>query len=118
MRLLAASPTVIPYRTEIPVSTGSLVTAGLVTVLALTVLMGVLLYLRRRGWARKWLADKHFGREPGIELRTSRRLGLSTTAHVITYRGDDYLIVENGRGSTATVLKVDGAAQGDTRETP
>lgn len=112
MRLLAASPAAIPYRTGVPVSMGSLAVAGLVTILALAVLVGVLIYLRRRGWAGAWLTDKRAGRDHGIELRASRRLGLSATAHVVVYHGVEYLIVENGRGSPATVLKLDAHGDG------
>lgn len=97
----------IPYRTGASVSMGSLAVAGLVMILALAVLVAVLVHLRRRGWAGGWLADKRTGREQSIELRSSRRLGMSATAHVIAYQGAEYLVVENGRGSTATVLKLD-----------
>lgn len=96
---------------------GNLVAAGLVTLLALAVLVGVLVYLRRRGWAGEWLVGRRGAQGRGIELRASRRLGISATAHVIFYQGAGYLVVENGRGSTATVLKLD-AADGGTVGTP
>lgn len=114
VRILAATPTAIPYRTATSISMGSLVVAGLVTIIALAALVGVLVYLRRRGWAGEWLVGKRGAQDHGIELRASRRLGMSATAHVIFYQGSGYLVVENGRGSTATVLKLDDAGDGAT----
>ena len=114
LRLLAASPAAIPYRTAAPVPVGNLVVAGLVTMLALAVLVGVLVYLRRRGWAGEWLAGRRAGHDRGIELRASRRLGASATVHVIFYQGTGYLVVENGRGSTASVLTLGASSDGTT----
>jgi hypothetical protein len=99
---LALNAPAIPYRTDTPVSVGNLALAMLVTALALGALVGVLVYIRRRGWGLSGLRANRQATE-GIELRASRRVSLLTTAHVVAYRGQTYLIVESARGSTAAV---------------
>lgn len=115
--MLATSAASIPYRSGTAVSAGNLIMAGFVTLLALAILVGVLVYLRRRGWSGSWFAGKRAERVRGIELRASRRVGMSSFAHVIAYQGMEYLVVESGRGSTATVLRIDPPRDG-TEEAP
>ncbi|MGC1548554.1 MAG: hypothetical protein WA777_08490 [Rhodanobacter sp.] len=100
---VAQAEPVIPYRTESPVSAGTVVVAILATVFVLTALIGVLMYARRRGWVPSANPGRPSASVDGIQLQASRRLSMLTTAHVVAYHGHAYLIVESGRGSSATV---------------
>jgi hypothetical protein len=104
---LALNAPAIPYRTDTPVSVGHLALAMLVTALVLGALVGALVYVRRRGWGPGGLhANRQAIRLEGIELQASRRVSLLTTAHVVAYRGQTYLIVESVRGSTVAVTSL------------
>jgi len=105
----------IPYRTDTPVSVSNLALAMLVTALVLGALVGVLVYVRRRGWGLGGLRANKQAAE-GIELQATRRVSLLTTAHVVAYRGQTYLIVESARGSTTTVSPLPVAAPASTGE--
>lgn len=111
-----AAQSAIPYRTSAPISTGSLVTALAITALALAALVGCVAYARRRGWLAGVNAGKHTAADAGIEVRASRRVSMATTAHVVAYRGLEYLVIESGRGCATTVapLGAPDAQQGDT----
>lgn len=100
---LAPSPD-IPYRTTAPVSTGTFAFALLATVLLLVVLVGCLLFARRRGWVAASAKKHGGGQAESIELIASRRLSVATTAHLVACRGQSYLVVESHRGSSATLL--------------
>jgi hypothetical protein len=106
----------IPYRTDMPMSMGHLVVAMLVTALVLAALVGALIYIRRRGWLGTIQAGRVVRQDTtGIELRATRRISMATTAHVVAYQGQDYLIVECARGVTATATTIprDPATQSD-----
>lgn len=107
---VAQAEPAIPYRTESPVSVGTVVVAILATVFVLAALIGVLMYARRRGWVPVANPGKPSASVEGIQLQASRRLSMLTTAHVVAYRGHAYLIVESSRGSSATVAALGGDA--------
>jgi len=94
----------IPYRTGAQVSSGTFAFALLATILLLAVMIGVLFIARRRGWISSTPRSRTQAPGEGIELLSSRRLSVATVVHVVAYRGQSYLIVESGRGSTARVL--------------
>lgn len=98
------APAAIPYRTDAPVSMGSYALALLATLGLLGLLVAALVFVRRRGWSA-WTGKTRAAAMPAgeIQLHASRRLSLVTTAHVVNYRGQAYLIVESSRGATATV---------------
>lgn len=100
---LAPSPD-IPYRTAAPVSTGTFAFALLATVLLLVVLVGGLLFARKRGWIAAPTKKRSSTQTESIELIASRRLSIATTAHLVVCRGQSYLVVESLRGSSATLL--------------
>ena len=104
----------IPYRTEAPVSAGSIAFSAAITVLVLIVLVAVIAYARHRGWAARWsggmIPAKRAVPNEGIEVRATRRVSMTTSAHVVMYRGHEYLIVESSRGSTAAVTRLDSSS--------
>jgi hypothetical protein len=97
----------IPFRTEMPISAGNIAFSACVTVLVLIALVVVIAYARRRGWDGRWprrgMPGKRLASEEGIEICSTRRVSMATTAHVVLYRGREYLIVESARGVSATV---------------
>jgi hypothetical protein len=99
-----AAPAAIPYRTDAAVSTGSYALALLITLCLLGLLVAALLFVRRRGWI-SWSSMTRTAASPveDIALQASRRLSMGTTAYVVSYRGQAYLIVESTRGTSATV---------------
>jgi hypothetical protein len=107
----------IPYRTSAPISTGSLVTALAITALVLAALVGCVAYARRRGWLAGMGAGKRTALEGGIEVRATRRVSMATTAHVVSYRGVEYLVIESGRGCATTVSPL-GALQTEQSNAP
>ncbi|MBE1162747.1 hypothetical protein [Dyella acidiphila] len=105
----------IPYRTDAPVSGASYATALLVTLLLIALLVGALLFVRRRGWLAWSATARSQPATEGIQVQASRRLSIASTAHVVSYGGSTYLIVESTRGANATVTRIeagepDGAA--------
>lgn len=97
----------IPYRTSAPISMESLVTALAVTALVLAALVGCVAYARRRGWLAGVTAGKRTAPDANIEVRATKRVSMATTAHVVVYRGLEYLVVESARGCTAKVSSLD-----------
>ena len=69
---------------------------------------------RYRGWAARWsggmIPAKRAVPNEGIEVRATRRVSMTTSAHVVMYRGHEYLIVESSRGSTAAVTRLDSSS--------
>lgn len=102
----------IPYRTGAQVSAGTFAFALLATILLLAVMTGVLFVARRRGWIPSTPRSRTHALGEGIELLASRRLSVATVAHVVAYRGQSYLIVESGRGSTSEVRLLTEQGQG------
>lgn len=100
------APAAIPYRTDAPVSMGSYAMALLVTLCLMGLLVAALIFIRRRGW----IAGSNTARAPvsseGIQVQSSRRLSIGTTAHVVSYQGHTYLVVESSRGTSATVTPI------------
>jgi nitroreductase len=113
--------TAIPFRTEMPVSAGSIAFSAFVTVLVLVALVAVMVYARRRGWDGRWrsgtMSGKRLVSEEGIEICSTRRVSMATTAHVVQYRGHGYLIVESARGVSITVSPL-GALAVESGEAP
>ncbi|HEX7814749.1 hypothetical protein [Dyella sp.] len=98
----AGSPTAIPYRTDAAVSGGSVLTALLASAVLLVLLVAVLLQARRRGWlpgTPRALATP----AKDIQIRSSRRISMVTTVHVIEFEGQAYLLTESARGSSASL---------------
>jgi hypothetical protein len=106
----------IPYRTDAPVSMGSFAFALLITLCLIALLVGALVFIRRRGWITLPSATRTPAAADGIQVQASRRLSIATTAHVLSYRGSTYLVVESTRGTQATVTRVEPEESG--RETP
>jgi hypothetical protein len=105
----------IPYRTDAPVSAGTFATALLVTLCLIALLVGALVFIRRRGWITLPSATRAPTAQEGIQLQASRRLSIATTAHVVSYQGQTYLVVESSRGAQATVTRVEpGTPGGET----
>ena len=101
----SSSAGAIPYRTQAAVSSGSAVTALLATLVLLALLVGVLLWSRRRGWLPgKSLAPV----TPDKDLRVvaSRRVSIATTVHVVEYRGQSFLLTESARGASVSLTPV------------
>lgn len=102
----------IPYRTDTPVSVGTYVVALLVTACLIALLVGALIFIRRRGWISLPGTPRAAVAQEGIQLQASRRLSIATTAHVLSYQGNTYLVVESSRGTQATVTRVEPETQG------
>lgn len=95
---------VIPYRSAASVPAGMLLTALGITALVLLVTVACIVYARRRGWLAG-LRGKIGGSAGGgtIEVKTSRRLSMVTTLHVVAYGELEYLVVESARGTIASI---------------
>lgn len=110
-----SAPSAIPYRTATSVSAGSLASALIITMLVLVVLVGCVVYARRRGW----LAGAGIAIRPTtgseIDIRVSRRVSLATTVHVVRCGDADYLLVETMRGTTATLSPLQKSPEGQGR---
>lgn len=86
---------------------GAFAAAMLITLCLLGLLVAALMYVRRRGWIAWPQASRPAAAaEEGIQLQASRRLSLGTTVHVVSYRGQAYLVTECSRGTNATVMPV------------
>jgi hypothetical protein len=97
------APAAIPYQTDAPVSMSTFALALLITLCLIGLLVAVLAYVRRRGWITLPGATRAPASSEGIQVQSSRRLSIATTAHVVSYQGRAYLIVESSRGASATV---------------
>jgi hypothetical protein len=82
---------------------GAFALALLITLCLIGLLVAALVYVRRRGWITLPGATRAPASSEGIQVQTSRRLSIATTAHVVSYQGHAYLIVESSRGASATV---------------
>ncbi|RDI99310.1 hypothetical protein DVT68_00125 [Dyella solisilvae] len=112
-----ASSAAIPYRTAPVVSAGSIALSMSVVVLVMVALVALVLIARRRGWLGKLGVNGiEAGRAP-LELRASRRLSVHSTAHVLSYQGREFLIVESVR-HTATSISPIGDADPDQEGAP
>jgi hypothetical protein len=107
------APAAIPYRTDASVSTGAFAFALLITLCLIGLLVAALLFVRRRGWITPPGAARAPDSSGGIQVRTSRRLSITTTAHVVSYEGHAYLIVESSRGASATVTPMHRIPSGE-----
>jgi hypothetical protein len=101
----------IPYRTDAAVSAG-----GFATALLITVLVAALVFIRRRGWITLPGTTRAPVASEGIQVQASRRLSIASTAHVLSYQGNTYLVVESTRGTQATVTRIE--AEKHDGETP
>jgi hypothetical protein len=106
----------IPYRTDAPVSMGTFAVALLITLCLMALLVVALVFIRRRGWITLPGTARTPAASEGIQLQASRRLSMTTTAHVVSYQGDVYMVVESSRGSTASVTRV--GQEGCSEEAP
>lgn len=82
---------------------GAFALALVITLCLIGLLVAALVYVRRRGWITLPGATRAPASSEGIQVQTSRRLSIATTAHVVSYRGHAYLIVESSRGASTTV---------------
>jgi hypothetical protein len=100
----------IPYRTDAPVSMGTFAMALLVTLVLLALLVVALIFIRRRGWLPRAGQAHSASAQEGIQLQASRRLSMASTAHVVSYRGQTFFVVESGRGTNVAVtpMRLDG----------
>jgi hypothetical protein len=96
----------IPYRTDAPVSTSTFAVALLVTLCLLALLVAALIFIRRRGWLALPSRVRAPTTQDGIQLQASRRLSIATTAHVLSYQGNSYLVVESSRGANSTITPI------------
>ncbi|GLQ92742.1 hypothetical protein [Dyella acidisoli] len=99
-------PAAIPYRTDAPVSMGTFALALLITLCLMGLLIAALLFVRRRGWITWSNTSRSPVSSEGIEVKSSRRLSIGTTAHVLSYQGHAYLVVESSRGISTTVTPI------------
>lgn len=97
----------IPYRTDAAVSSGTFAVALLVTLCLIGLLVAALIFIRRRGWITLPSAARTPTASEGIQVHASRRLSVATTAHVLSYQGQNYLVVESSRGANATVTLIE-----------
>lgn len=101
---------------------GAFALALLITLCLIGLLVAALVCVRRRGWFTLPGATRATASAEGIHVQTSRRLSIATTAHVVSYRGYAYLIVETSRGASATVTPMHqiriGELAADTIENP
>ncbi len=93
----------IPYRVSSPVSSSSIATAFAVTGLMLVVIIGCVLYARRRGWIPGGVQSNQADAS-GIEVKSSKRVSVSSTIHLIGYRGNDYFLLESRKGFQSTLI--------------
>lgn len=111
----------IPYRTEMPISAGSIAFSVSITVLVLVALVAAIAYARHRGWTGRLAAGmipgKRAAADERIEVCATRRVSIATIAHVVAYRGHEYLVVESTRGATATVTSL-GSSHVESGEEP
>jgi hypothetical protein len=111
----------IPFRTDMPVSAASIAFSVSIALLALILLVAVLVYARRRGWNGRWpsgmISAKQAEPAESIEVCATRRVSMATTAHVVLYRGREYLLVESTRGVTASITWL-GSSEVRTGEEP
>jgi hypothetical protein len=106
----------IPYRTDAAVSAGGFATALLITLCLIAVLVAALVFIRRRGWITLPGTTRAPVASEGIQVQASRRLSIASTAHVLSYQGNTYLVVESTRGTQATVTRIE--AEKHDGETP
>lgn len=85
-----------------------------ITMLVLVALVGGIAYARRRGWIIGSKTGTRGTDAGGIEVRASRRLSMTTTTHVVAYRGLEYLVVESARGCVATVAPLNASRAGQS----
>lgn len=74
-----------------------------ITAVVVAAVVGCTAYARRRGWVFGMNAGKRMAPDASIEVRATRRVSMATNAHVVAYRGFEYLVIESGRGCTTTV---------------
>ena len=106
MALAAVTPA-IPYRTDAPVSTSTFALALVTTIVVLAALVGVLMLVRRRGFSLFVKRDAASPAASALRLEATKRLSMSSTAHVINYEGKRFLVVECSRGTVGTVTPID-----------
>ncbi|GAB2576426.1 hypothetical protein GCM10027066_19200 [Dyella jejuensis] len=66
-------------------------------------LIAALLFIRRRGWIGLPGKPRTIAAATDIQVQSSRRLSITTTAYVLSCRGKTYLVVESARGTQVTV---------------
>lgn len=113
IQLAWMAPTAIPYRTDASVSMGTFALALFVTLCLIGLLLAGLMFVRKRGWVTWSNTSRAAVSSEGIQVQASRRLSIVTTAHVVSYQGRSYMIVESSRGASATVTPI---AQQETGE--
>lgn len=89
----------IPYRTDSGVSTGSLLSAVLITLLVLGAIIAGLLLARRYGWLRFWggVPQAAGAHEKPWRVTARVRLSATTRAYVLESKDASYLVVESSQ---------------------
>ena len=106
IQLAWMAPAAIPYRTDAPVSMGTFALALFITLCLMGLLLAALVFVRRRGWVVWSNTSRATVSSEGIQVQASRRLSIATTAHVVSYQGQSYVIVESSRGTSVTVTPI------------
>jgi hypothetical protein len=95
----------IPYRTTSSVSVGGVAGASVITAFVLVVLVGCLIYARRRGWAVVGVTPlRRATNDADLFIVATKRLSVASVGHVVSYRGNEYLIVESAKGFQAAIV--------------
>lgn len=110
--LMRAPAPAIPYRTDAAVSAGSAINALLATGALLALLIGILLYSRRRGWLPRMVRPATPSGATDVRVLASRRVSMATTVHVLEYRGHTYLLTESTRSTSASLTPLPLAPAG------
>lgn len=112
LRCVALTAPAIPYRTEAAVSVGTFAVALMVTFCLIALLVAALIFIHRRGWLKLPGNTRISAPTEGIQLQSSRRLSIATTAHVLSYQGNAYLVIESSRGTQAVVTRIEPEESG------
>ena len=108
----SASSAAIPYRTAPAVSAGSFALAMSVVVLVMVALVALAFVARRRGWLGALGVNSVDPGKAPLQLQASRRLSVHSTAHVLSYQGKEFLIVESVRHTATSISPIDGGDPG------
>ncbi|MDW2981762.1 flagellar biosynthetic protein FliO [Rhodanobacter sp. KK11] len=109
----------IPYRTESAITAGKALSVFGATIALLAVTVGVLLWVRKRGWLQRWSMMAGGGSKPGRNaprVLGQARLGQSSHAYVVEVDGSRFVVVESSRHVSLHALPEGNAAPGEGHE--
>lgn len=108
----AAASSGIPFRTDASISMDRFTVAMLMVSLALAALIFCIYLARRKGWLDGKFAsvNRHANQaaKTGVEIRSSKRISMATTVHVVAYREREFIVIESGRGVSSHITQLDG----------